>query len=144
VLHEYGGVWIDINAVLLQRLDSFIDLSIELTSVLCDTTVDSCVMACAPKMAILSQALVNTIVADIEYWDPSVEQVNNLPFLTNNLTAQLSARHAGSARYKLVPGRNQGVRFDFDLLVSRTANNHRQILLNNKPVIDVLNPAIRT
>ena len=154
VLHEYGGIWLDANGVLLKRLDSFVDLTVELTAVVSEQspTIGLGILACAPRMAIMTQLLAKSLQTPShkQTWhcemmdsicEPEFELVEgNVRYFANQLEAQLSARYSGNAKPNLVAGRNQGVRFDFDLLTLKAANKqrHDMIFRNDQCVIRTL------
>ena len=121
VLYEYGGVWLDIKTVLLRPLELFLDFTVEFTSVVTRSKIVPSngmvyqgVLACAPRMAIMSQCF-----ADSLKYSNAVhtrDYLSNLRFLTTHLQQQLvTNQHRQIDLAKPAPGRNQGVRFDFDL-----------------------------
>ena len=126
VLYQFGGVWLDIKTVLLQPLCTFIDLTVPFTTALTATTkvVYQGILACAPKMAIMTQCLADVLM----YGTPRHLRLyhTGLRFLTAQLKGQLSARHGAreSASKGLRIGRNLGVRFDFDLLAEIVKPGH--------------------
>ena len=141
VLYEHGGVWLDADAVLMQHLESFVDLSRDLTAVLSTTPelVGLGILACKPGMAIMAQCLAQTLQPrqQANHWHfdlPAAKQT--ALFFTQQLEAQLSARYS-QAKYRLVAGPNQGVRFDFDLLACTNINNQHHVVRDNKLVIQL-------
>lgn len=122
VLYKMGGVWLDIKTVLMQPIETFLDLTVPFTTVLTPISrlVYQGILACAPKMALMAQCLADSLALGTELHGRNY--LTNLRFLTRVLARQLSARYGathGSKQLRI--GRNLGMRFDFDLLVERVS-----------------------
>lgn len=144
IMYQYGGVWLDIKTVLLQPIDSFLDMTVELTTAITSTSkaVYQGVLACAPNMAIMSQCLTDALELGKPHHGRNY--LSNIQFLTKQLESQLSAK-SNQPKQQLQAGRNQGLRFDFDLALEDVQPGNAQnkdrynfdsnIYSNNKKVI---------